>query len=352
MLAPRHEAALRSRRAFPVRGLARRVSDFHWLNLILGLAYVVIPGIAVRDMTQVGLVHVFYAAFVLLAHYRSAEHVAGPFNLALDTWIMTAYISFMIWQTGENSDALMPLLLIPTAITSIGHTRRLAACHVLLMVALMLGLRWHSLLPLDSASVIGISRITIFGLMLLVVSALIGGFKLDSLLASGQLRQIMDRDELTGLLNGKAFIRLGGQVYQRARLDGAPLSLLASNIRGLREINDSRGMRAANQAIKTVAAVIANTIRETDLASRIGEDEFIVMLPVADRVKAEEVAQRIRNAVAQANFRLEGSLLRGGLNIGIATFPRDAGALSELIQAAKQAMQRDKPSQRPPMVAD
>ena len=345
---PKNEAVLRSRRAFPVQGLARRVADFHWFNLVLALAYVVIPTIGVRDAAQVAVVQFVYAGFILLTHYRSARHTTSVWNLTLDTWVMIAYIAFMTWQCGEKGGALVFLYLIPTLITGIGHTRQRAVFNVFLMCAVMLGLQWPLLAGLDTGAVIATSEVFIFGFVLILVAALVGGFKIDALRATGQLRQLKDRDELTGLLHLVAFNRLAGRLYQRMRQIGGPMSVMVVDIQGLNLINQAHGLEAGNRVIQTVAGIVARMVRESDLAARASGDEFILMLPGADRVKTEEIGQRIRNGVAQASMELAGEVQRLGVNFGVATYPRDGEALSELIQMADRAMYRDKEVRRPP----
>jgi diguanylate cyclase (GGDEF)-like protein len=344
----RKESSLRSRRAFPVQGLARRVADFHWFNLVLALVYVIIPAIGVRDATQVAVVQCVYAGFILLTHYRSAQRITGVWSLTLDTWVMIAYIAFMTWQCGEHGDALFALYLIPTVITAIGHTRQRAVFNVFLMCVVMLGLQWPVLAGLDKGAVIATSRVFIFGSVLILVAALVGGFKLDALRAAGQLRQLKDRDELTGLLHLAAFNRLAGRLHQRVRQIGSPVSVMVVDIQGLDSINRSHGLEAGNRVIQTVAEIVSRMVRESDLAARSGGDEFILMLPGADRVKAEEIGQRIRNGVAKAAVEQVGEVRRLGVNFGVASYPRDGEALSELIQMADRAMYRDKEARRPP----
>lgn len=345
MISSKQEAALRSRRAFPVRGLARRAADFHWLCLVLPLAYVVIPGVQVRDLVSMAAVQVLYAGYILLMHYRDDSRKTSVGSLLLDTWVMVAYIAFMMWQLGAHGGALAPLFLVPTAVSAIGHTRRLAIFQVLLMCLVMLYLRWPELDQETAARIV--SELLVYGFLLVMIVTLVGGFKLDNLLASGQLRRLMDRDELTGLLNMPAFNRLGAQLHQRTRSAGEPLSLMIVDIHKLNDVNDAHGMDAGNLAIKAVGGVIARMIRDSDLAARFGGDEFILMLPSADRVKAEEIGQRLRNGVNQTTVELAGIVKRVAVNIGVSTYPRDGEALSELIQEANRAMYRDKELRRP-----
>lgn len=345
MISSRQEAALRSRRAFPVRGLARRAADFHWLCLILPIAYVVIPGGEVRDLVSMAAVQVLYAGYILVAHYRDGSRKTSVTSLLLDTWAMIAYIAFMMWQAGGHAAALIPLFLIPAVVSAIGHTRRLALFHVVLMCSLMLLLQWPELNQQNAARIV--SELFVYGFLLAMIATLVGGFKLDNLLASGQLRRLMDRDELTGLLNMPAFNRLGSQVHQRSRRNGEPLSLMIVDIQNLNAVNDAHGMEAGNQVIRSVGGVISRMVRDTDIAARFGGDEFILMLPSADRVKAEEIGQRLRNGVNQTTLELRGIVKKVSVNIGVSTYPRDGEALSELVQEANRAMYRDKELRRP-----
>lgn len=347
MALPSKEAGMRSRRAFPVQGLAHRVADFHWFTLVLALVYVVVPAIGVRDVAQVAVVQLIYAGFILLAHYLGARRTTGVWKLTVDVWVMIAYIAFMTWQCGENGGALVSLYLIPTVVTAIGHTRQRAAFNVFLICTVMLGLRWSMLARLDKDAVVATSEVFIFGSVLILLAALVGGFKLDALRATGQLRELRDRDELTGLLHLAAFNRLAGRLYQRMRQIVGPVSVMVVDIQGLNSINQTHGLEAGNRVIQKVGEIVARMVRESDLAARSGGGEFILMLPGADRVKAEEIGQRIRNGVAQATMEQVGEVQRLGVNFGVATYPRDGEALSELIQMADRAIRRDKQARRP-----
>lgn len=344
MLTRRKEAELRARRAFPVRGLARRTAEFHWLVLILPLAFVLIPSFAVREPDSFVVASVFYAALVLVIHYlRQPESTV--WGLMADVWLMVAYIGFVMWQVGESSRELAPMLLLPTVVTSVGHTRRMAFANVVLICLVLLALAAPQLSGPEWTT--ALAGVLIFGVALAVVANLIGGFKLDKLLATRQLRQLMDRDELTGLLNMPAFNRLAAPVYQNCRRNGSPASLVLVDVHRLALVNDAHGLEAGNRVLQSVAKTLQRMVRDSDLAARLGGDDMILLLPTADRVRAEEIGQRIRNGVSQTTLELGNTVGRVSVHVGVATYPRDGEALSELIQAATQAMRRDKDLRSP-----
>lgn len=339
MLTRKKEAELRARRAFPVNGLARRAAEFHWLVLVLVLAFVLIPSFAVREADDFVMASVAYAALVLVMHYlrQPASTVRG---LMGDVWLMVAYIGYMMWQAGESSRELAPLFLLPAVVTAVGHTRRLAFVNVVMMCLVMAGLAWPRMAGPGWTT--ALAGILVYGFTLAVVANLIGGYSLGKLLATRQLRRLMDRDELTGLLNMPAFSRLAAPVYQNCRRGGLPVSLILVDVHRLAAINDAHGLEAGNRVLQSVAKTVQRTVRDSDLAARLGGDEMILLLPTADRVRAEEVGQRIRNGVNQTTLELGNTVGRASVHVGVATYSRDGEALSELIQAATQAMRRDK----------
>jgi diguanylate cyclase (GGDEF)-like protein len=99
-------------------------------------------------------------------------------------------------------------------------------------------------------------------------------------------------------------------------------------------------LQAGGQVLKSVGGVISRMVRDTDIAARFGGDEFILMLPSADLVKAEEIGQRLGSGVNQATLEIQGVVKKVAVNIGLSTCPRDGDALSELVQEANRAMYR------------
>lgn len=96
---------------------------------------------------------------------------------------------------------------------------------------------------------------------------------------NSKLRQELYVDDLTGIANRRAFNERFPQLVELAHESKEPLALLIADVDGLKRTNDSLGHTAGDKLLKTIAVALAHTSRETDLAGRLGGDEFYVLLP-------------------------------------------------------------------------
>ena len=101
-------------------------------------------------------------------------------------------------------------------------------------------------------------------------------------------------DSLTGLRNHRAFQEDFSRELERRNRDGGALSLMMIDLNGLKQVNDADGHQAGDELIKCLAECLRETMREVDLAYRIGGDEFTVILPGERAWGAFEFAQRLR----------------------------------------------------------
>ena len=115
--------------------------------------------------------------------------------------------------------------------------------------------------------------------------------------AEEKLRFMSFHDALTGLYNRAYFEE------EMARLDGGrqyPVSIIACDLDGLKQINDQLGHDAGDRAIKAAAKILGlHTFRKEDVVARIGGDEFIVVLPSVDLDLNSSIFERIENGINQ-----------------------------------------------------
>lgn len=144
-------------------------------------------------------------------------------------------------------------------------------------------------------------------------------------------------DGLTGLYNQTYFKSLlSKKLPLRKRFNDNACALILFDLDHFKQYNDRCGHLAGDEALRTVAQIIREQIREQDVAARYGGEEFAVYLPNATKVVAKSVAERIRQAVDAAMFPGQQLLDSKSLTIsgGIAAFPNDAGDALSLLQLA------------------
>ena len=161
-------------------------------------------------------------------------------------------------------------------------------------------------------------------------------------------KRAADIDDLTGLSNRRAFRTMLGHAIALARSRGRPLALTYVDLNGFKRINDSLGHLAGDAVLKAVARRIASAVRHSDSVlrsgpdtsgvSRLGGDEFTVILDEVDSGEgAEVVARRILEALAHP-LTVEDTEVFVGASIGVAVYPDDAENMEELIRCADTAM--------------
>jgi len=159
-----------------------------------------------------------------------------------------------------------------------------------------------------------------------------------------QLMKEAQTDEKTGLWSTRHFMRLFNTEIERARRFQRPLSLLMADLDLLRDINNTSGHLAGDALLASVAQLMRSNLRSYDIAGRFGGDEFCIVLPEVGLTEAREVAQRIRQAIANARFEAKPNResIHATMSFGVACFPTDATTAMELIHQADLAVYQAK----------
>jgi diguanylate cyclase (GGDEF)-like protein len=152
----------------------------------------------------------------------------------------------------------------------------------------------------------------------------------------GRARVDAVTDGLTGLYNQRYFKQRLTEEIERAADQSRPLSLLFCDLDHFKGYNDRLGHVAGDKALRAVAGVLLHSIRQVDLAARYGGEELTVILLDTPGGGAAEVAERIRQGVADLDLGGPGTGLT--VSIGTAAFPDDATLTEELVDKADWAM--------------
>lgn len=144
-------------------------------------------------------------------------------------------------------------------------------------------------------------------------------------------------DNLTKLPNRVLFQDRLTQAIARSRRDGLKFAILSIDLNGFKYVNDSLGHHHGDTLLALVAERFMNNVRESDTVSRLGGDEFSVLLHNTDRDRAETIARNLVDLLKEP-FMLSGHSIVVGLSIGISVYPEHGQEIDQLVQRADEAM--------------
>ena len=153
-------------------------------------------------------------------------------------------------------------------------------------------------------------------------------------------QQLASLDPLTGAFNRRTFIDLAGKQLSRARRLETPLSLILIDLDYFRGVNDVHGHLAGDRVLQRFADVVRDQLRKEDALVRYGGEEFCLLLPDVPGPGAVALAGRIRKAVADETFVVDGTQIPVTMSAGVAArIDEGPEGLDDLIARADEALQ-------------
>ncbi len=158
-----------------------------------------------------------------------------------------------------------------------------------------------------------------------------------------QLKEMANRDGLTGLYNHRYFKETISNDFQRAVRYHESLSCVMFDIDHFKKFNDNYGHQAGDMVLKTLGSLINNLVRDSDLSARYGGEEFVLLMYHTVPKEAFLVAERLRKAVEQHKFQADDLVLTVNISVGVASFPHpEIADAKTLIECADKALYRAK----------
>jgi len=325
-----------------LRGISRTVAEIHWLLLILVLLYLVFAG--ERDDAEataaVSAGLFFYAALVMSFRYANFYKRETRWKIALETWGMIAFITWVLWFTEALASPLLNAFLLPVItsaltlgkLTTLINVALIAACYILLG-----GVAAEGLLTMRFAAGFAAQLAPV-----LLVAYITTMFSADIRYGLQRAKLLSETDELTGLFNTRGFAIAANRMFGQAVRYERPASVLMIDADHLKAVNDTHGHEAGNRLLRQLAKAIQGELRFTDVSARYGGDEFIVLLLEAPPKGALDVAERIRSAISGTTLDVDGQRIAATVSIGVACFPDDGRNLDALAARADRALYQAK----------
>jgi diguanylate cyclase (GGDEF)-like protein len=160
--------------------------------------------------------------------------------------------------------------------------------------------------------------------------------------ANVALEQLATTDGLTGLKNHRTFQELLAAEYARARRYGKPLSLVLLDVDHFKAFNDTFGHPAGDSVLRQVGALLLQVARATDFVARYGGEEFALLLPETASDGAQSIADRLRAAVACAEW--DRRLVT--VSVGVSSLDDATPAPRALVESADIALYASKKNGR------
>jgi diguanylate cyclase (GGDEF)-like protein len=147
-----------------------------------------------------------------------------------------------------------------------------------------------------------------------------------------------ETDSLTGLFNRRA-------LFERAKKLPPMVSVIVFDIDHLKQVNDSHGHQIGDRVLQRFGGILATSVRDGDLAARIGGEEFAVLLPYASPRNATMIAERVRQSFAEQRFISQTGHFNSTVSVGVSHMASKAD-LPNLMRQADGALYAAKRSGR------
>lgn len=149
-------------------------------------------------------------------------------------------------------------------------------------------------------------------------------------------------DPLTGLYNRRYLQEYTEKIVAGVLRRGKAIGLIMCDLDYFKQVNDTHGHNAGDLVLKETAKTILKSIREADIVIRFGGEEFLVVLLDINDGESIKIAEKIRQNIQQAKFKIPDGIIQKTISLGASEFPHDTDTLWSCIKFADVALYRAK----------
>lgn len=195
----------------------------------------------------------------------------------------------------------------------------------------------------NEVDVVAMSNLAFSGIAVLFFSHV---YEVSRIRAHRRLLHLATTDNLTSLANRTRFLDVFERERNHAARNQSDLTLILLDLDHFKLVNDGFGHDVGDEVLKYVSATISRRLRKTDLACRIGGEEFAILLPGADLDQGIAIAETIRQNIADLPYAKAENIIPLSASIGVAEYGFDGSNLETLYAAADQHLYAAKTSGR------
>lgn len=163
---------------------------------------------------------------------------------------------------------------------------------------------------------------------------------------ASNLHEMATKDALTGLANRRYLETNINPMLAGIKRRSSSMAVLMCDMDFFKQVNDEYGHDVGDEVLKTLATILQEGVRASDVVIRYGGEEFLLLLTDCEIEKATAVAEKIREAVEEQLFRVEDITIRKTLSIGVSIYPVDGDGFWQCIKHADIALYQAKDTGR------
>jgi len=167
---------------------------------------------------------------------------------------------------------------------------------------------------------------------------------IDSVVSYNALKDAAERDFLTGMFNRKYLFSVGKKLFQNAKRENITLMVAMIDIDYFKKINDLHGHDIGDKALQHISSIFTNTLREADIISRIGGEEFCLLCVNINDANSEKLLERYRKAIMDTPLVIDHLTVPMTVSIGYTTQLQDS--LENMMKDADSALYKAKETGR------